>query len=97
MEEKKLSSRVYQHATSVKQVVTLFVLKWQSETKAISKVKKAFPDSPKRFSLVVFSLIASATPRRKAELKKNIVCSPGAKRKRDMIDTNSWHVSVSTV
>ncbi|XP_069141742.1 uncharacterized protein [Argopecten irradians] len=58
-----------------------------AKRKAISRAKKTLPNSPKQFSSVVASIISSATPRKKTELHKEIICSPKARKRLDILES----------
>ncbi|VDH92328.1 Hypothetical predicted protein [Mytilus galloprovincialis] len=54
--------------------------------KAVSRIKSRMPSSPRKFSVIVSSLINNATPRKRKALKENLICSPDGKKRLKFYD-----------
>lgn len=53
--------------------------------KAVYRARQKIPQSPKHYAKVVSGLVTNVTPRRKAELEKEGIHSPGVKKKLDLV------------
>lgn len=54
--------------------------------KAVSRIKSRMPSSPRKYSIIVSSLISNVTPRKQKALKENLICTPDGKKRLKFYD-----------
>jgi len=54
--------------------------------KAVSRIKSRMPSSPRKYSIIVSSLIKNVTPRKQKALKENLICTPDGKKRLKFYD-----------